>query len=246
LNYDNLMELFKNRRSIRRFKPDPVPDEYVDKIIEAARLAPSGFNLQPWEFVIVKNKELKDKIVQVIDEYRINQFDRMETARETWQGTQWRRGPRDPMDYRNAPVFIVVLGDTRTKVGLPVSAWYNVHKRESIFDSTLASTFIYMHLAASVLGLASQWNTAVQVPIVSCMLKNILGIPRELATYDMMALGYSAMTPKPKFLRDKEKMVHYDYCGEESFRTDEEVKDFIRRNRNWALAVHPQTQTGQV
>jgi len=234
------MELLQSRRSIRRFEADPVPDEYIDKIIEAARLAPSGFNTQPWEFVIVRDKELKDKIVEVITEYRLNQFDRMEPMREAWQGKPWQRRPKDPMDYSNAPVFILLLGDTRTKVGLPMSVWYNAHKRESIFDSSLANTFLYMHLAAVSLGLASQWNTAVQVPVVSCLIKDILGIPRHFVTYDMMALGYPAQTPKQKFFRDKDEMVHYDYCGDDDFRSDEEVKDFIKRTRNWALAVHPQ------
>ena len=45
MDYESFLELVKKRRSIRRFKPDPVPNEYVGKIIEAARWAPSGFNL---------------------------------------------------------------------------------------------------------------------------------------------------------------------------------------------------------
>jgi len=243
MQYDDLIELFKNRRSIRRFKADPVPDAYVDKIIEAARLAPAGFNTQPWEFVVIRQKELKDKIVQVIDEYKTSQFDEMETFRESWQGVQWKRGPKDQGDYRNAPVFIVLFGDTRTKLGLPMAVRYTNHKRESIFNSSLANAFMYMHLAAHALGLGTQWVTAVQMAQVSCFLKNLLGIPIELETYDMMVLGYPDMTPKPKFLREKEEMVHYDSCGEKAFRTDEQVRDFVRKTRNWALAVNPMRET---
>ncbi|MBA7644491.1 Bifunctional F420 biosynthesis protein FbiB [subsurface metagenome] len=69
MDYGSLLELVKNRRSVRRFKTDPIPDEYVEKIIEAACWAPSGFNLQPWEFVVVKKQELKDSIVQAITNY---------------------------------------------------------------------------------------------------------------------------------------------------------------------------------
>jgi nitroreductase len=243
MKYDDLMDLFKKRRSIRKFKADPVPDEYVDKIIEAARFAPSGFNTQPWEFVVIKNRELKDKIVQVIDEYKTSQFDNMETFRESWQGLQWKRAAKDKGDYRNAPVFIVVFGDTRTKVGLPMAVRYTNHKRESIFNSSLANAFMYMHLAANALGLGTQWVTAVQMPQVNCFLKNLLGIPNELETYDMMVLGYPDMIPKPKALREKEEMIHFDYCGEKAFRTDEQVKDFIKRTRNWALAVNPLRQS---
>ena len=243
MQYDDLIELFKHRRSIRRFKADPVPDAYVDKIIEAARLAPAGFNTQPWEFVVIRQKELKDKIVQVIDEYKTSQFDEMETFRESWQGVQWKRGPKDQGDYRNAPVFIVLFGDTRTKLGLPMAVRYTNHKRESIFNSSLANAFMYMHLAAHALGLGTQWVTAVQMPQVNCFLKKLLGIPIELETYDMMVLGYPDMTPKPKFLREKEEMIHYDYCGEKAFRTDEQVRDFVRKTRNWALAVNPMRET---
>lgn len=242
MKYEDLMELFENRRSIRKFKADPVPDEYVDKIIDAARLAPAGFNSQPWEFVVIKDKTLKDKIVEVIDNYKINQFDTMETFRESWQGIQWKRGPKDQGDYRNAPIFIVLFGDTRTKLGLPMAVRYTNHKRESIFNSSLANAFMYMHLAANTLGLGTQWVTAVQMPQVNCFLKDLLGIPSELETYDMMVLGYPDMTPKPKFLREKKEMTHFDYCGEKAFRTDEQVRDFIRKTRNWALAVHPLRQ----
>ena len=65
MDYDELLELLKKRRSTRRYKPDPVPDEAIDKIIEAARWAPSGFNQQPWEFVVVKDQKLKEGNVEI-------------------------------------------------------------------------------------------------------------------------------------------------------------------------------------
>ena len=46
--YDALLELVKERRTVRRFKPDPVPPDYIAKIIDVARWAPSGFHTQPW------------------------------------------------------------------------------------------------------------------------------------------------------------------------------------------------------
>ena len=49
MDYDSLLKLVKNRRSMRKFKPEPIPDEYVDKIIEVARWAPSGANSQTWQ-----------------------------------------------------------------------------------------------------------------------------------------------------------------------------------------------------
>lgn len=59
---DEVLESIKNRRSIRKYIDKPVESEKLDKIIEAARLAPSATNKQPWRFIIVTDKELIKKI----------------------------------------------------------------------------------------------------------------------------------------------------------------------------------------
>ena len=66
MDYKNFLELVKTRPSIRKFKPDGVGDIDIDKILDAARWAPSGFNMQPWEFVVVKDQQLKDRIVEAV------------------------------------------------------------------------------------------------------------------------------------------------------------------------------------
>src|SRR5687768_17982496 len=50
------------RRTVRDFSTEPVPDEVVDLAIEAAASAPSGANMQPWKFVVVRDPELKRRI----------------------------------------------------------------------------------------------------------------------------------------------------------------------------------------
>ncbi|MEM3578848.1 MAG: nitroreductase family protein [Candidatus Bathyarchaeia archaeon] len=55
----DLFEVIEKRRSIRKFKPDPIPKENLKKILEAGRLAPSGGNRQPWRFIVVRNLETK-------------------------------------------------------------------------------------------------------------------------------------------------------------------------------------------
>ncbi len=236
MDYNSLLELVRNRRSIRRFKPDPIPDECVDKIIEVARWAPSGLNSQPWEFVVVKKQEMKDRIVQLVDEY-MTERGRIEAAREPCYGTYQPTPVKAPNDFRDAPVFIILFGDTRTKAGLPMAVRFDYHRCQTIYTSSLASAFLYMHLAATALGLASQWVSAVQVPLAHCEIKNLLGIPTEIEIYDMMAIGYAAIKPRPKLMRAKGEMVHHDYCGKGDFRTDEEVNDFIRRTRTWTAAT---------
>jgi nitroreductase len=239
MDYDSLLELVKNRRSIRRFRPDPLPEEYIEKIIDIARWAPSGFNMQPWEFVVVRKEELRKKIVAIIGDYWAHAKE-MEATREPWQGKPWKTsGVVDAgMDYTTAPVFILLFGDTRTKAGLPMGVRYDSNRCGLIFTAGLASAFLYMHLAATTLGLASQWVSSVTIPYASCMIKNLLGVPMELEPYDMLALGYPAIVPSEKFMRDQAKMVHYDDCGPKDFRSEEEVKDFVKRARNWTIGTH--------
>ena len=239
MDYDSLLELVKERRSIRRFKPDPIPDESIEKIIEVARWAPSGFNMQPWEFVVVKKPELRKKVVEYVGEYWKQAKD-METTRESWQGKPWKTtGVVDAgMDYTTAPVFIILFGDPRTSAGLPMGVRYDSNRYNLIFTSGLASAFLYMHMAAATMDLATQWVSAIATPFAACMVKDLLGIPTEMVPYDMLALGYPAIKPSGKLMRDMKNMVHYDDCGEEDFRSDDEVKDFITRARNWTIGTH--------
>jgi len=55
-------KVIQTRRSIRTYKKTPISKETLNKILEATRIAPSGGNHQPWKFVIVKNKALKQKM----------------------------------------------------------------------------------------------------------------------------------------------------------------------------------------
>ena len=56
------INVITERRSIRRFKQDAVPNEMIRELLDAARLAPSGNNYQPWRFVVVKNKLCKEQL----------------------------------------------------------------------------------------------------------------------------------------------------------------------------------------
>jgi nitroreductase len=58
----SLYELILSRRSIRQFKPEPVSKEILEKLVNAARLAPSASNLQPLEFIVVDKDELRKKL----------------------------------------------------------------------------------------------------------------------------------------------------------------------------------------
>lgn len=57
-------EVIRTRRSVRAYKSDPIPYETVEKVMEAARIAPSGSNRQPWKFIIIEDDELKKRLVK--------------------------------------------------------------------------------------------------------------------------------------------------------------------------------------
>src|SRR5271167_4782660 len=107
---DTFLEVLQARRSIRTgfLKDRPVSDELIEKILEAARWAPSAGNSQPWEFLVIRDVETREKIV---DLYKSQMRDKLEIENVT-------RGQRSfvdsGIDFRHAPVQILVLGDPRT------------------------------------------------------------------------------------------------------------------------------------
>ena len=88
-NKKSILDLIKNRRSTRRFKSDSVPDEDIMACLDAARWAPSGENFQPWKFIVIKNKETMEKIVETLPYKKFQKF------------------------LMNAPVLIVVLVNSK-------------------------------------------------------------------------------------------------------------------------------------
>lgn len=63
----DVYETIRTRQSIRRYKPDPVPDDVLNRVLEAMRLAPSAGNLQPWRFIVVKEAATREQLAQATD-----------------------------------------------------------------------------------------------------------------------------------------------------------------------------------
>ena len=201
MKYDEFLELVKTRRSIRRLKADPIPDDYVEKILETVRWAPSGANTQPWELVVLRDLEIKNKFLDVV------------SARI------------DVESLRNAPVLIVVCGDTRTRVLYPSGRNLSLipkimlgedhaELKENVLTSSLSNAFLYILLAATSLGLGTRYITSTANPDVQREIKQLLKIPPYLVIYDTVALGYPESEPRPKTLRPLEDIVHYERFDE--------------------------------
>jgi len=223
--FDCLLRLVRKRRTVRQFLSDPVPDEYITRIIETARWAPSAFHTQPWEFVVVKDEDLKNQIVVVLEQLGPPIKD---PAKESLERKS----------FKDAPVFIFLLCDWRAKVGLPGRTSENDVQVNNLFNSSMANAFLYMHLAAASLGLASQWYTASSRPGVENAIKEIIGIPEALTIYDMMVVGYEANPPENKIIRDIDEIVHYNDCGPQGFRTYEEVTAYAEKTKAWCMSQH--------
>ncbi len=57
-------DAIKKRKSVRKYKSDPIPEEVLDRILEAGRIAPSAKNIQPWRFIVIKDPEIKKKVAE--------------------------------------------------------------------------------------------------------------------------------------------------------------------------------------
>lgn len=86
----DLIELIKSRRSIRKYKQKEIPNEEIMLLLDAARHAPSASNIQPWEFIVVRDKTTKEKLSEV------NKYGGF---------------------IRDAPVAVVVIGDEKKSPG---------------------------------------------------------------------------------------------------------------------------------
>ena len=108
--YDALMQVIRNRVTVRKFDPDyVVPDEHFDLILEAARHAPSGANSQPWQFIVVRAPEMKQQIAEYfVAEQRFRAKAKMKFPTPDYRG------------LATAPGFVVVCSDMRWTNAFPV------------------------------------------------------------------------------------------------------------------------------
>jgi nitroreductase len=228
----------QTRRTIRAIKTDPIPDEDVQKILEAARWAPTGFNMQPNQFVVVKDEALRTEIKWVVDDYKNSDFYPMEATREEWQGHPWTMATHGAFDLPLAPVFVVFCGDTRRRVGLPMAARYSRQKGDSIFESSLSNAFMFAWLAAHSLGYAVCPISAVKYPKLQGLVKHILNLPDYIWVYDILMIGKSEMDPGSKLTRPLSEMVHYERVKDGEFMDEETLRKQIKKLRAGNVARH--------
>jgi len=143
----DIFEVIKERRSCRAFLPEPVPENAIAQMLEAAVWAPSPMNAQPWEFVVISSREIKEKIHAEAEQQR--------KLLEEKSGWKWLG--RYQVDFLlSAPVLIAVIGNP-AKTGADKFLAGEIAGMG--YQHACAAAVQNMLLAAQALGLGSLWYT---------------------------------------------------------------------------------------
>ena len=179
---NGVYEAIFNRRDIRSFLSTEIPEEKLYKILEAAHAGPSVGFMQPWNFIIIKDEEVKKALAKAVDkEKRALAIHYEGTGRETTF-----------MDLKiagilEAPITICVTCN-------PFSAGDHVLGRNSIPETDIMSTSCAiqnMWLAAYAEGLAMGWVSFYKKSDV----RTILNIPYHIEPVALMSVGYTEDYP---------------------------------------------------
>lgn len=181
-------KVINKRRDIRSFRPDPVPEEKLQRVLEAAHHGPSVGFMQPWNFILVTSDTIKDKLAWAADKERralaIHYED--QTEKEAKFLNLKVEG------LKEAPITICVTCD-------PTRGGSHVLGRNSIPETDILSTACAiqnMWLAACAEGLAMGWVSFYKKNDI----RDILEIPPHIEPVALMSLGYTDEYPDKPLL----------------------------------------------
>lgn len=187
-----LFDVFHKRRSVRKYKSTPVPEKHIEKILDAARMAPTAGNQQPWKFLVVRDRAKLDQLKTACVDNSLKRLKENATEKAI-EETRQKAGEY----YGNclsAPVYIVVLTDSKSKYPT-----YNHH------DGPLAAG--YLMLAARALGYGTVYFTD---SIPDDITRKVFQIPERYKRVCITPVGVPEEwpdSPKKKELKD---LVIYD------------------------------------
>ncbi len=193
-------EVVRRRSAIRVFKPDPVPEEVVRRILQAGMQAPSGEHKQPWEFIIIKNPDLRRKLAEVkADSRKI-------VAKDMYPDFSEERVQEMALTQKKAvetaPVLIAVCYrnlDNALEVGQMRASMMHANAWQCIENMWLAAT-------AEGLGFSPTFYPAFVYEDV----KELLGIPEGVELAAIVRIGKKGQKRKRKPLKPLDEKLHYD------------------------------------
>ncbi|OGP75299.1 MAG: hypothetical protein A2V86_14140 [Deltaproteobacteria bacterium RBG_16_49_23] len=187
----DFFSVIKERRSCRNFLPEPIEEADIEKILEAASWAPSPLNSQPWEFIVVTNQEVKEKIYA--EGERCRKW-ALEKSGWKWLGSY-------PLDFlRSTPAIILVVGDPK-KTGVDMF----MEEGSVGYQAACSAAIQNMHLAATSLGLNSLWFTLFDKKAM----REILGIDPGKTPLALVCLGKAGSPPTPTLRKDVKEKTTY-------------------------------------
>lgn len=227
IDFDGFLGVVRSRRSCRRFKPDPIPEGDVEKIIEAARWAMSGANGQPWEFIVIKDQATKDKIAEMFRGNRERVFNIERTRTEELRMPAYRNRPDTRPAMQIAPVVIAIVGDRRTVQAsvLYSNFVFGEGGPGAVYQKNMANATELLCLAAAALGLGTQWASVNSGWEDS--LKRLLDVPEELQIPTLIPVGYPDGKTGPPFRRKLSELIHYEKYDRSRFRSGEDIYNFL-------------------
>jgi nitroreductase/NAD-dependent dihydropyrimidine dehydrogenase PreA subunit len=174
-------QLLKSRRSARVFKKEPVPREIVTRLIEDARYAPTGHNLQEVEWLVIDNKKELERIEELGIEWMqwvIQNFPKM-AAESNMEEKLERQKLKHDAFLRGAPVLVITHASKAGSVSLL-----------GAIDSANALSFL--DLAANSLGLSTCWAGYVYMMAITFPpVQDALALPEGHAAYGCVLVGYN-------------------------------------------------------
>ena len=188
---NELMREMLNRRSIRDFSSEEIPEMVIKNVLKTAMAAPSGANKQPWKFVVVKDENIKKKIRIAAEKEEKKFYEHRAT--EEWLkdlnkfGTDWNK----PF-LENAPALIIVFRQSYDNSGGGKRKNYYVNESVGI-----ACGFLLMALQNA--GLASLTHT----PSPMGFLERILKRPKNEKAYLLIPVGFPAENAEVPLLNKK-------------------------------------------
>jgi len=211
-----LEQLVKGRRSIRKWKKEEISDDLLKKAIELATWAPNGGNYQGWHFVIVKNRDMIEKMANAVQSVA----DKI----AAWpEATQWqeevKRYQKNASFFRNTPVCIGVFTKDYQSVMdkvLIVRESFDPEAKKILTFRRSAPTAIQsaaaavatMLLAFHQMGLGAVWLGA---PLMAKKeIETLLKVPSTLSLICLMAVGYPDESPQ-KDRKPVEEVIGFVY-----------------------------------
>jgi len=193
-----LFDAIYSARAIRKFRPDPVPDETIAKILDAAVQAPSGGNRQQWLFVVVKDAEQRRRLAAIYKKAAevIAAFYAMRKRPEHVDEATYRRmlasGSYLYEHMDEAPVLLVPCVRPEKLVFPPIAQTIDAGALATQIDRTKCAS-IYpaiqnIILACRALGLGTVITT--NHLVYEDEVRRVLELPTEIQTHAVMPIGY--------------------------------------------------------